>query len=179
MNLRIMAIAGAFLIIMSVSSATTAWFAATREAALDRTIDEHQEALLERIEAVDATVSAVEDHWRSWVLESLRPVVTTAYNSVPWQTDDDPWVTASGMLAGQGTIALSRNLIRAESDLMRNMGYNPAAEIAFGDTVFVVYVLPMVVRDTMNRRYSDRADIWTADVKTARAWGVRRTYLAY
>ena len=179
MKLRSLAIGGVLAIWVLSSLAVTVWMGVMREAERYTAIIQEQKILTKQVEVLDATVGAAEEQWRGWSLGTLRPVIATAYNSVSWQTDDDPWITASGEVAGSGTIALSRDLIRAENEVMEQMGYNLTAEISFGDTVYLVYVLPMVVHDTMHRRYRDRADVWTADIELARAWGVRRAFLAY
>ena len=170
---------GGFVVALVCLVAFMGWSAAMRSAGWDSPSARAREVLLSQVKALDTTVKEAEQQWKPWMLKTFQPVTPTAYNSVSWQTDDDPWVTASGALAGAGTIALSRNLIRPENDLMVAMGYNPTAAISFGDTVYVVYVVPMVVNDTMHRRYNDRADIWMADIELARAWGVRQTFLAY
>jgi len=108
----------------------------------------------------------------------ISRIIATAYNSVPWQTNSEPFTTSSGQSVQKGTLALSRDLIRAENQLMREMGFNPSGAYAYGDTVYVVYVKPMVVHDTMNRRYRNRADIWLEEYDTAREWGKRNVYIA-
>ena len=60
---------------------------------------------------------------------------------------------------------------------MARMGYNNAATISFGDTIDIVYVRRMVVHDTMNRRYMERADIWMDSKSDARLWGVRDIFI--
>ena len=68
-------------------------------------------------------------------------------------------------------------MIRAENEMMRRMGYNPTVTIAYGDTVDLIYVKRMVVHDTMNKLYTNRADIWMDSVNDAKAWGVRDVYI--
>ncbi len=85
---------------------------------------------------------------------SLLPpldVVVTAYSSTVGQTDDTPFLTASLTDVRPGIIALSRDLIRR---------YTPDAPFAYGDRVFIKGQGIFVVEDTMNKRYSRRADIW-------------------
>ncbi len=108
----------------------------------------------------------------------ISRIVATAYNSVPWQTNSEPFVTSSGEAVQKGTLALSRDLIRAENRLMAEMGFNPSGAYTYGDTVYVVYVKPMVVNDTMNKRFRNRADIWLEEYGTARDWGKRNVYIA-
>lgn len=109
---------------------------------------------------------------------AVTEILATSYNSTRAQTDDDPHIAASGQYVDGSTIALSRNLIQAENDLMIRMGFNPDGVLRYGDTVYVIYVKHAVVSDAMNRRYTDRVDIWTEDYVTARTWGKRHVLIA-
>lgn len=86
--------------------------------------------------------------------------VMTAYNSDPRQTDDTPCITANGFNVcehgEEDTIAA--NFLRFGTKVM-------IPEL-FGDRVFVV-------RDRMNKRYSQRVDIWMKDYGDAINFGVR------
>jgi len=97
------------------------------------------------------------------VLTNGKPVVFTAYNALPWQTDDDPTITASGSEVYEGSVALSRDMIKS---------FNPAADVAWGDTVWTI--IPFVVEDTMHKRMRRRVDVFMDDLGTARAFGLRR-----
>lgn len=66
----------------------------------------------------------------------------TAYNSLASQTDDSPWITASGTRCRPGVIAANHLPI----------GTKVIIE-GFGEQIFTV-------EDRMNRRYRDRIDIW-------------------
>jgi 3D (Asp-Asp-Asp) domain-containing protein len=94
------------------------------------------------------------------------PVIFTAYNSLHWQTDDDPFIMASGDSVGDGKLALSRDFLEV---------YGLGGDIAWGDTVWVV--LPMEVGDSMNKRHSHRADIWMANLADALAFGQKKGYI--
>jgi 3D (Asp-Asp-Asp) domain-containing protein len=83
-------------------------------------------------------------------------VTATAYNSLPNQTDDSPWTTASGTRCRTGVIA-SNHL---------PMGTKVMIE-GFGDKVFTV-------EDRMNKRYYRRIDIWFRDYGQARRFGVKK-----
>lgn len=109
----------------------------------------------------------------------VKKVLATAYNSTRNQTNRDPYITASGMPVCNNTIALSRDLIRAENEIMLKVGYNPKGIFSFGDTINIVYVKPVIIKDTMNRRYKNRADLWTPNYGIARQWGKRQIYLFY
>ena len=88
-------------------------------------------------------------------------VTLTAYNAVPEQTDDDPFVTASGAYSNPEVVAArSRDLaadlpfgtiieILGPSDPDNSCGYDIVAPI-------IGY---RIIADTMNARYTDRIDI--------------------
>lgn len=96
---------------------------------------------------------------------SLLPplgITVTAYSSTVDQCDDTPFQTASMTTVRPGIIALSRDLIRR---------YNPEAPFSYGDEVFVEGYGKFTVEDTMNKRYSRRADIWFPSRSEARHFG--------
>jgi 3D (Asp-Asp-Asp) domain-containing protein len=96
---------------------------------------------------------------------SLLPplgITVTAYSSTVDQCDDTPFLTASMTAVRPGVIALSRDLIRR---------YNPEAPFSYGDEVFVEGYGMFTVEDTMNKRYSRRADIWFPSRSEARDFG--------
>ncbi|MBN3032630.1 MAG: 3D domain-containing protein [Candidatus Saganbacteria bacterium] len=83
-------------------------------------------------------------------------IVATAYNSLPNQTDDSPWITASGTRCREGVIASNHFPI----------GTKLAIE-GYKGRVFTV-------EDRMNSRYHKRIDIWFRDYDDARQFGVRK-----
>ncbi len=83
-------------------------------------------------------------------------VPTTAYNSDPAQTDDTPFITASGTHTRFGVVAAN----------FLPIGTRIKIPDHFGDQVFVV-------EDRMNARYNKRVDIWMQENSDARQWGVR------
>lgn len=84
-------------------------------------------------------------------------VVITAYSSTPDQTDEDPFITASGKYVRDGIIANN----------MLPFGTKVRIPELFGDKVFVV-------EDRMNRRKSDyHFDIWMEDRPLAVNFGVK------
>ncbi|MDD3285713.1 MAG: hypothetical protein PHG95_03750 [Patescibacteria group bacterium] len=84
----------------------------------------------------------------------------TAYNSDPAQTDDTPCITANGFNVckhgEEDTIAA--NFLK--------FGTKVRIPELYGDHIFVV-------RDRMNKRYSDRVDIWMKEKTDARQFGVK------
>ena len=87
----------------------------------------------------------------------ILSVYATAYNSVPEQTDDAPFITASGTYTRDGIIAANF------------LPFGTALKIPdiFGDKVFVV-------EDRMNERYGDRIDIWMETIEEAKKFGLRK-----
>lgn len=86
----------------------------------------------------------------------------TAYNSEVGQTDDSPCITANGFNVCTHGI---------EDTVAANFlpfGTKVRIPDLFGDRIFVV-------RDRMNKRYSDRVDVWMLERSDAMQFGVRRT----
>jgi len=79
----------------------------------------------------------------------------TAYNSMEWQCDSTPWITASGTRCREGVIAANHLPI----------GTKVLIE-GFGGQVFIV-------EDRMNRRYKKRIDIWMREYDDALRFGKR------
>jgi 3D (Asp-Asp-Asp) domain-containing protein len=93
------------------------------------------------------------------------PVTVTGYSSTPDQTDSSPYITASNTRVRSGILALSRDLLRE---------FTPGAPFGYGDRLEIEGVGSFVVEDTMNPRYTRRADIWFSTRAAARRWGVRQ-----
>lgn len=85
-------------------------------------------------------------------------VMVTAYTSRPEETDETPYLTASGSHVRDGIVASNFLPI---GTLIRISEY-------FGDKVFIV-------EDRMNRRYDKRIDIWFNDLNKAKEFGVKFT----
>lgn len=100
-----------------------------------------------------------------WFDAISRNVEITAYNPMRAQTDDRPWETASGRRASLQSLAVSRDL------LSKNGG-----PYEYGDTVYVV--VPFIVDDTMNKRYTNRVDIFLERQWAARIWGQKVGWIA-
>ena len=84
----------------------------------------------------------------------------TAYNSLPWQTNSEPCITASGM-----------NVCERDTEdvIATNYAYLPfGSKIKipelFGDREFLV-------EDRMNQRYTQTLDIWMKDYYDAKDFG--------
>ncbi|WP_237058150.1 3D domain-containing protein [Microbulbifer sediminum] len=101
--------------------------------------------------------------------EKTMVVDATAYNSVPGQTDDDPWVAAwnNRLRPGQKVIAVSRDL--------EKHGLTNGAKVK-------IEGLPgtYTVRDRMNKRFKNRIDVWMEkDIQKARKWGKKKLKIVY
>lgn len=89
------------------------------------------------------------------------PVIITAYSSTPSQTDDTPYITASGTWVREGIVA--NNLLL--------FGTKIRIPEIYGDKVFTV-------EDRMNRKKSDyHVDVWLPDYGQALSFGVMRTHI--
>jgi len=134
-------------------------------------------AILGPAQAVDLSKSAEISQKRLTLLESSdgklvnasNPVakphkivnaVLTAYSSTPDQTDDDPFIAASGKRVYDGMVAAN----------WLPFGTKIKIPALFGDKIFTV-------DDRMNARYGyGRMDIWmNAPRKQVNAFGVKRT----
>ena len=76
--------------------------------------------------------------------------VITGYSSTPDQTDDTPFITASGKSVEKGIIATN--------------------EFPFGTKIMIDGCI-YTVEDRMNSRYNSRIDIWFPTRQEAREWG--------
>jgi 3D (Asp-Asp-Asp) domain-containing protein len=96
-------------------------------------------------------------------LQFAVPVHITAYNPVPGQTDDTPFITASADYVRDGIVALSRDLERT-------------LELEFGDIVVLEtrdgeFLGEFEFQDRMNKRWRNKVDIFMWKVKDARKFG--------
>jgi 3D (Asp-Asp-Asp) domain-containing protein len=103
-------------------------------------------------------------------------VRSTAYNSIPNQTDSSPFHTSTGVRTRYGIIALSRDLLKRipygsrvrlqdNGSWKSGRGYGKYNQM-LKDTVFVV-------EDTMHPRKSGTVDVWLPARDRAMQWGVR------
>ncbi len=84
-------------------------------------------------------------------------VPVTAYSSTPDQTDDTPFITASGTHVRWGIVAANFLPIGTLVRLPEH----------YGDQIFVV-------EDRMNARYNVRMDIWMETREEAKHWGLKQ-----
>jgi len=89
------------------------------------------------------------------------PVIITAYSSTVWETDDSPFITASGAWVRDGIIA--NNYLP--------FGTKVRMPEIYGDKVFVV-------EDRMNwKKGNYQIDIWFPSRIEAKNFGAKRTYI--
>ena len=88
-------------------------------------------------------------------------VITTAYSSSVWQTDDTPFITAAGTRVRDGIVA--NNLLP--------FGAKIRLPEIYGDKIFVV-------EDRMHSRKSPyHIDVWLASYNEALNFGAKQTYM--
>ncbi len=93
------------------------------------------------------------------ILAGRRSTVTiTAYSSTPDQTDETPFITASGKTVHDGIVAAN----------FLPFGTKVQIPKIFGEKIFVV-------EDRMSRRFDERMDIWFPDRDTAIEFGIKQT----
>ncbi|MDP2737076.1 MAG: hypothetical protein Q8O59_04870 [bacterium] len=93
-------------------------------------------------------------------IEFSRHITITAYNSEVGQTDDSPCITANGFNVCNYGI---------EDTIAANFlpfGSKVKIPALFGDRIFVV-------RDRMNKRFSNRVDVWMIERPDAVNFGVK------
>lgn len=92
------------------------------------------------------------------VIISTIPVVLTAYSSTIWQTDDTPFITASGKTVRDGIVAAN----------FLPMGTRIKIPEIYGQKVFIV-------EDRMHPRKKFQVDIWFQDYWDALDFGAQHS----
>lgn len=88
-------------------------------------------------------------------------MIITAYSSTLWETDEDPFITASGTEVQDGVVA--NNLLP--------FGTKIRIPEIYGDRIFVV-------EDRMHWSKSDyHLDIWFPEYEQAKSFGAKTTYV--
>ena len=96
-------------------------------------------------------------------------VTATAYNSLAYQTNSNPHITAFGdsLIPGLKYIAVSRDLIKS------GLVHNTKVKIEGFDDLFIV-------KDKMHGRWRKRIDIYMGvDVKRAKNWGKKKVNIEF
>lgn len=98
-----------------------------------------------------------------------RNVIATAYNSLAYQTNSNPHITAFGdsLKPGLKYIAVSRDLLRL------GLKHNTPVKIEGLEGVYLV-------KDKMNSRWKNRIDIYMGvDVNAAKLWGRKQVCIDF
>ncbi len=90
-------------------------------------------------------------------------VLATGYSSTPDQTDDSPFITASGTHVRDGIIAANFYINGKKIPL----GTLVKIPQLYGDRIFII-------EDRMNSRYTNNIDIWFGDRLSALQFGAKR-----
>lgn len=116
-----------------------------------------EKIIIEKIKPIINNTLPQTENWQA-VNTAYRMI--TAYNSEAAQCDGSPCITANGFnLCEHGQEdSIAANFLK--------FGTKVRIPDLFGDKVFIV-------RDRMNKRYSDRIDIWMLDKNEAKQFGVK------
>jgi 3D (Asp-Asp-Asp) domain-containing protein len=120
------------------------------------------------VESADFIVSSMQGNTLIPISNPFEPVkvkrvevLITAYSSTVWQTDDTPFITASGEWVRDGIVANN----------MLPFGTRITIPELYGDKMFVV-------EDRMNQRKGNyHVDIWFPEYKQAKDFGTKLTYV--
>jgi 3D (Asp-Asp-Asp) domain-containing protein len=96
-------------------------------------------------------------------------VTATAYNSLAYQTDNNPFITAFGdsLKPGMRYIAVSRDLLK------QGLKHNTLVKVEGLNGTYLV-------KDKMHYRWRNKIDIYMGtDVKAAKKWGRRKISISY
>jgi 3D (Asp-Asp-Asp) domain-containing protein len=96
-------------------------------------------------------------------------VNASAYNSVSYQTSNQPNIAAWGdtLKPGMKCIAVSRNLLTI------GINHNTKVKINGLDGIYLV-------KDKMNKRWENKIDIYMGEnIKNARDWGTKKVTMQY
>ena len=94
---------------------------------------------------------------RNYIAIESGDVTVTAYSSTFDQTDDSPFIMASGKYVYDGAIAAN----------FLSIGTKVRFPEKYGDKIFTV-------EDRMNKRYDYRMDIWMETRQEAQSFGLRK-----
>lgn len=97
-----------------------------------------------------------------------RRVKASAYNSLPSQTQGNPFITATGTRTRPGVLAVSRDLLSVFP-----YGTRVRLEDPTGRMSHFLQGRIFTVEDTMHPRMTNKVDIWMESRHDAIQWGVR------
>ena len=116
------------------------------------------------VQAQQSTLSALISSYERWIQANTFaiPVKVTAYNALPEQTDDTPFINASNQRVREGTCAIS-------IDLEKALG------LKFGDIVVLKGIGVFTFQDRMHTRKQRQVDVFFWDKRRAVEFGVKQT----
>lgn len=153
-----------FLITVFLLTSVVLFFSGMEKLKLEEQISQHQiaiDSLENELEKKEYKIKE-RDKFLKTVTQGKK-IILTAYTPEPEQTDDTPYITATGDSVKIGGLALSRELIKQ---------YNINAELSYGDSVLVLVAMEFEVNDTMNKRYTSRGDVFFYDTPKAYRFGL-------
>lgn len=108
-------------------------------------------------------------HFKATCVQSYNLTVT-AYTSHPLLTDSTPWLTATLTRTRVERVkGVNWHVVALSRDLLEKVPYGSKVLFRCPDRLY--YGL---VEDTMNRRWTQRADIWFPSLRQAREFGVKK-----
>lgn len=112
------------------------------------------------------TAPEIEEKEIDLTVLSTHTVRATGYSSTPDQTDDTPFITASGTYVRDGIIAANFSING------RRVPFGTKVRIPeiYGDKVFLV-------EDRMNSRYTNNLDVWFPERSLAKEFGSKRVVI--
>lgn len=110
--------------------------------------------------------SKTEDSEPQFTVIKTHEVRATGYSSTPDQTDDTPFITASGTYVRDGIIAANFHL----NGKRVPFGTKVMIPEIYGEKIFIV-------EDRMNSRYTNNIDIWFPERSLARSFGSKNVVI--
>ncbi len=94
----------------------------------------------------------------------LGSLIITSYRSVPIQTDKSPFYTSTGEHVSPDGVAVSQNLLCPTCLKLHRRCKHLSSDtrLHYNDWVLIEDIGLKRVNDVMNKRFTDRMDIWVA-----------------
>lgn len=96
-------------------------------------------------------------------LVAVSSISLTAYQSVPEQTDESPFITSIGHQTSEAGVAVSRELLWS-------------GEVCYGDIVYIPGEGSRVVNDVMAQRHVRSMDVWVPNIEAERQFHRRNVF---
>lgn len=154
MNIRVKQLLGAGIALSLMAVIPAGSPQTISESALDEPPDTEERLVFSQ---ANTLLPIIQPNGPERVIQTI-PVVVTAYSSTESQTDDTPFLTASGTLVREGIVAAN----------FLPLGTRIKLPDIYGDKVFVV-------EDRMHARKTYQVDIWFASYWEAKNFGAKQT----